>query len=224
MTAFPVLTLTHHYRLIGHFKGAATGTWRSEFAIKQTSGVPAPTDAIVVAAKDYWIANLRHDCTLDSLELRAATWGDQPFSTQGAIWRSPVEVLGDKITVYGAEAANAVGIEVCAYVKYFTSGPKPGKQFLRQLLDTGDIAAVPGDPWVFLPSGGHVTPALFRGNSINNGLATGWFGTADPGLRIIHFSLKAYNADHSNLPFSTTIDDFALERPMVNKATRKNPK
>lgn len=225
MASLPPKTLAEHYRLIGHFKGDGVGTWRSEFVIRDSTGIPAADSSVVTACVNYWLANLRHDCTLDHIEMRAWAQGDQPFSSQSALYTSVVAALGQKTTTYGGEAANAIGIEVCAYVRFDNAGPRPGKQFLRQLLDTGDIAAVPGGPWVTLPSGAspRVTPLTFGTLSAVVALDD-FIGAADPGLRVVHFSLKEWESDHTTNPFSTVVTQIAYIGPTVNKATRKNPK
>jgi hypothetical protein len=220
----PTLGLAHHYRAIAHFHGVdPLETWRSSFEYVQTSAVPAPADAILVAMQNYWLANLRNDCTLDTIEVRNWTFGPQPFSQQQALFHKAIGNVGSKTVGYGAMGANAVGKEVAAYIRYSNTGPKNGKAFLRQLLDDGDIAAVPGSPWVFLqaPQVPNVTPAKFTTVFNSTSLST-YIGAVDPGLRVVHFSLKKYLVDNTQLPFPSTILAVSLIGPTVNKATRKN--
>lgn len=227
--AFPPggITLPNVYRLLAHFKGVdPTETWRSEFSIFASGAVPQPGDAIINAAEAYWRDNLRTDCFLDHLELRKATWGDVIFSQQSALWTSTVGLAGTKIAAYGAQGANAVGKEVVCYVRITNSGPKPGKQFLRQLLDEGDIAAVPGSPWQFLtpPMTPNVTDAKFQTLLGTTGI-TGFFGAIpDPRLCVIHFSIKEFNINPANLPFESSVSAMHIVGPSTNKPTRKNKK
>jgi hypothetical protein len=220
----PAVTLPNCYRLIGHFSGNTVGTWRSEWCIFKSAGAIAPGDAIVTAAHDYWIANLRDDCTLVKLEARTVTYGNVPFSLQGALWVSSVGTAGNKDSIYGGNSSvqAPTGLEVCGFVSMFTSGGKPGKQYIRQLLDLVDVNSVAGGEWKFAGGAAHVNPTVFRSNSVNNGLATGYFGTKDPGFVVPHFSFKDWQLDHSTLPFHTAITDYALVRPTLNKPTRKN--
>lgn len=222
----PGITLAHCYRVIGHFVGNGIGNWREEWTILSSAAVPQYTDPIITACHDYFIGNLRDDCTLSSIELRQVSYGNLPFSQQGHIWVHAVGTPGNKDSIYGgnSSAQAPTGLEVCGYVELFTTGPKPGKQFKRQMLDLVDVKATAGGEWIFAGGAAHVNPTVFRSNSVNNGLATGYFGAHDPGFVVAHFSQKDYNINPANLPFSTPVTDFALIRPTLNKPTRKNPK
>jgi hypothetical protein len=143
------------------------------------------------------------------------------------LWILPLNLIGEKPTTYsGQQAAPALtGKEVVAFIKQNTTGGKPGKQFLRQLYDLGDIGAVAGAPWEVLPSA-RVTAALFTTDT--NTVLGPYFGpTAAPALVVVHFSKKNYNANPTNpanLPFSTNVSSLTLVGPSTNRPTRKSKK
>lgn len=95
--------------------------------------------------------------------------------------------------------------------------------FLRQLLDEGDIAAIPGSPWQFLiPGPPNVTDVKFQGILA---ATIGGFFLSDPGLRVVHFPVKRYLANPvnpANQPFSTSLFGMHIVGPTVNKQTRKS--
>jgi hypothetical protein len=221
------LTLPNVYLVIGHFVAQdGVNTWRLETTIFQGSGTPAPTDAIITSIKNYYLDNLITTCKLDRLELRRRTWGNVPFSTQAAIWESTVGSFGNKVTSYGAEGSAGVGKEVVAFIRITNTGPKPGKQFIRGLLDNGDVYAEAGGQWIFLVGGGgpNVTNTKYQTILASTGM-TGYFGgTADPRICVSHFSLKEYDADPTKLPFETSVNSMALVGVTTNKATRRNKK
>lgn len=225
----PPVTLANHFELIVHMHGVdSTQKWRNSIVIKDTSGVPADTSSVVQLFVNFIRSNLRTDVFVDHIELRNWTRGDIPFSQEGAIYTSAQGAgPGQKTLVgnYGAQGANAVGKEVAAFIRIETSPGKIGKFFLRQLLDDGDIAAVPGSPWAFLvPGPPNVTNTKFQ-NVVFNTIASGF--TTDPGYRVVHFPVKEYlaaPANPANQPFSTVISTMQLVGPTVNKATRKNPR
>jgi hypothetical protein len=219
-----------HYVAIAEFQGpAGIRDWRSEFHIEGASGVtPQPNDAIINAIQNYWIHNLRNDAVLGTIQLRNWTYGPQPFAIGGGlpIWTKSVNIPGDKPFVYGAQGPNAAGREVVGFVKIETSGGRPGKQFLRVFLDELDITAVPGGEWSFDASPpANITPAKYHTDAA---ALLGPFNASanPPRLCVVHFSTKKWNANPiaANGPFSTPMTDIFLERPGVNKSTRKNKK
>jgi hypothetical protein len=224
----PPVSLLNTYTMIAHFKGTdPLQSWRSSFEFFSTA-VPVPGGALENACADYWKANLRTDCTLDDIEVRNWSRGDLPFSLEGALFDSSAFAgAGTKTNVihYGAEGANAVGKEVACFIRIATSPGKEGKQFIRQLLDDGDIAAVPGSPWQFLvPGPPNVTNTKFQ--AIVSGTVGPHF-SGDPRLVVVHFPLKEYllaPTAPANQPFATLISSMTLIGPTVNKATRKNPR
>lgn len=220
----PPFVFPSHFQVVGHFLGNANGeTWRSEVTV-EASTVPQPSDQVIQTARDYFLHNLRSDCTLDHIELRQWTYGPQPLNGRGALWTQPYQLTGEKVTTYGGEQASPAltGKEVVAFVEHNTTGGKPGKQFIRQLLDLGDVGAVAGAPWEFLPSS-RVTPAKFTNDA---GLLWNPFiATATlPRLVVVHFSKKNYNNNpvSSNLPFSTTVLSLTLVGVTTNRPTRKS--
>lgn len=221
------ITLPNVYTLIAHFLGQdSVNTWRSEFHIYQSTGQPLPTDAIIGAAKTYWLGNLQTTCKLDHLELRRATWGDIPYASQAALWVDSVGLFGLKVGAYGAEGTAGVGKEVVAYIRITNSGPKPGKQFIRGLLDNGDVYAQTGGQWVLITTGtpSNVNDTKYQTLLGSSGL-TGYFGgSADPRVCTTHFSIKEYNINPANLPFESSISAMHLVGPTVNKAKRSNKK
>jgi hypothetical protein len=224
--AGPPFAFAQHFQVVGNFHGLSPNDkWRTELTVNQSTGVPQPTDAIIIAIRDYFLHNVRNDCTLDTITLRQWSFGPQPLLARGALWEESIAQLGLKSSTYGGEAdsSHVAGNEVVAFVKLLCGAAKPGKQFIRQLLDLDDIAAQPGEPWVFR-GGSRVTPAVYH-TSTNATLHTYW-GAADPGLVVVHFSAKHYNANPvtANLPFSTTVQDMQLIKVATNKPTRKNKK
>lgn len=231
MTAVvPPVTLAHHYELIGHFIGAdGVNKWRSSVVLFDSSAVPVDTDAIVTSMIDFWKRNLITTCHYDHTELRAWARGNQPFSTQAALWTSSnLAGFGTKSSggAYGAEGTEGLGKEVVASVKIDTTGPKPGRLFIRGLLDNGDAAAQAGGQWVeLIPGPPNVTNTKFQ--LILGATIAPYFGTANPGLRVVHFSIKEWNANAGNplfSPFPSTVADMNYIGPTTNKATRKNPR
>lgn len=222
--AGPPFQFANHYQIVGHFLGASgTEEWRSEFTIS-ASTPPQPTDPIVGAFETYFRNHLRDDCVLSSLVCRQWSYGPQPLLGRGELWVRVSNLHGEKTVIYGGmQAAPALtGKEVVAFIKINPISAKPGKQFLRQLFDLGDIGAVAGSPWEFIP-GGRVTSAVY-GTAANTLLAPYLGAGKDPGIVVVHFSKKHYDANpiSANLPFSTAALSFALVGPTTNKPTRKN--
>lgn len=221
------LGVPNAFVLIAHFRGVnPVDTWRSELHIFQSGAVPQIGDPVITAAIAFWRGNLRTDCFLDHLELRNAVFGNVIFSMQAAIWTDTLNQAGTKVTAYGAQGANAVGKEVAAYVRISNTGPKLGKAFLRQLLDEGDIAAVPGAAWVFLqaPQVPNVTQAKFLTLVNSSGLSGFFGGASNPHICVVHFSLKEWSINPLLLPFTSPATAMNLIGPTVNKATRKSKK
>jgi hypothetical protein len=224
--AGPPFTFANHFQVVGHFIGAdITEKWRTELTVVGTTQ-PAPTDPIILAIRDYYRHNLRDDCQLAEIELRAWTFGPQPLAGRGSLWVLPLNLSGEKTVTYGGMQASPqlTGKEVVAFVKINTTGGKPGKQFIRQLYDLGDIGAVAGAPWETLPTA-RVTPATYLVEA-NATLSPYFGGSTNPGLCVVHFSKKNYNANPvtANLPFSTGTSSMTLVGPTTNKPTRKNKK
>lgn len=222
--AGPPFQFANHFQIVGHFTGTDINeTWRSEFTINDSSA-PAPADAIIGVLKDYFVHNLRSDCKLDRIEARQWSYGPQPLAGRGSLWVQPYQLPGEKPTIYGGEqAAPALaGKEVVAFVKLLTNANKPGKQFLRQLYDLGDIGAVAGSPWETLP-GARVTPTAFEDENAVR-LDPYFNPSSGPGIVVVHFSKKHYdlNPVSANLPFSTSVVGIELIGPTTNRPTRKN--
>lgn len=229
MTAVvPVALLPLHYELIGHFKSPdGVDTWRSSIVIRQTAGIPAPSDAIVQAMVSFWRGNLITTAHYDHSELRNWSRGNVPFSTQGALWLDPTGAgLGEKTGAgrYPGEGTEGVGKEVCAFIRLSTGGPKQGKLFIRALLDNEDIAAQPGGPWVpIVPGPPNVTNTNFQ--TVVSNTIVAYLGAADPGLRVVHFSIKEWNLSGGSLltaPFSTPIASLSYTGPTTNRPTRRS--
>lgn len=224
----PEATLPNHYELIGHFLGQnGVDTWRNSIVVFQSSGQPQPTDPIIQAMVEWWRLNLITTCSYVKSELRAWTRGDVPFSNEGAIWNSTVGAgIGQKTNVasYGAEGTAGVGKEVVGFVRIFNTIGREGKMFMRALLDNADVFSSAGGPWVFItPGPPNVTPTKFANTAVNTiGL---YFGSANPGLRVVHFSIKHWNASGGatpDAPFGSDITSMQLVGPTLNKPTRKS--
>jgi hypothetical protein len=224
--AAPPIGFSDHYVLIAHYKSQnGVDTWRSEFTIQGAAGtVPQPGDPIITAAEGYFTANLMDPSTLVRLELRAWSFGPQPFSARGALWEKPLNLGGTKTIDYGGIGTLAVGKEVVAFIKFSTNIGKQGKQFLRQLFDNQDVGAQSGGPWVILPP--PATPRVTVAKFKTVALATigPFINSATPTFVVVHFSKKQYLANPGNptLPFSSPILSVDLVGPSVNKATRRN--
>ena len=222
-------TFPDHYVLIAEFTGVAgTRPWRSELHIEGAVGtIPDPNSNIIQGAYQYWQDNLRTDATVQSLQLRHWTYGQQPFNAQSLpIWVRSINTGGNKTVAYGGEGPNPAGRELCGFVKIFNTGGRPGKQFLRYYLDEVDVTAVSGGEWALDASPpAHVTTAAYH-VIVSNRL--GPFNASAPAPRfcVVHFSSKRWNANpnSTNAPFSSPMTDMQLIGPTVNKSTRKNKK
>jgi hypothetical protein len=183
-------------------------------------------DLVIGAAENYWIDQLRSDCILESTSLYNWKYGRQPFANQLPLWTHSIGSAGAKNTVYGSQSPAAVGREVVGFIKFETGGAKPGRQFLRQLLDENDINAVAGDEWRFVPGGAGVTPATYHTHAMNRLSPFIGATAALPAFYVVHFSAKNWNQNPvaANAPFSTAVTDVQLIRPGTNKSTRKNKK
>lgn len=215
------VTLANTYTLVASFQDNASPqfTWHSSVDI-HASAQPAPTDAIIAAMQSFWEKNLRNDCSLVSVELRAWTHGGpQPFSLRYPLWVHSVAANGTKNTTYGNQGA-AVGGEVVAFChKLVSSGGKPGKFFIRALLDSYELLASAGGRWTINNAVNNVTVARFHSLTVAGVIDT-YFGTGkDPGLVIVHGPGKTIST-----PFSDPITDVVLAGVGVNKQTRKNKK
>ena len=224
MPAGPPFVAPDLFQYVAHFIGAAgTEEWRSELTVHNTT-VPTPADTIQDAIKQFFVTNLRSDCTLSHIDVREWTFGPQPIATRGILFSTPYSLAGEKPSVYGGQqAAPALtGKEVVAFCKLATTRGRPGKVFLRQLLDLGDIGAVAGSPWEFIP-GGRVEPTSFHVQVVAT-IAPFFNAVSGPEIVVVHFSKKAYDANpiSSNLPTHTPVLDMNLIRPSTNDPTRKN--
>jgi hypothetical protein len=219
MPSMPPLTLANTYTVVAHFQnnGVPQDKWRSSMEIHATAQ-PLPTDLIISSLESFWEKNLRTDCSLVETELR--NWshgGPQPFSVRYPIWRHPVAVNGTKLATYGNQGAPCGG-EVCGFVeKLIASGAKPGKMFLRGLLDLYELVAQAGGLWGIDMSRANVTPAHFLADTVT-GIIDGFFGVGkDPGLTLVHVP------NHGVGPAtSEPIVGMALVGPVTNKLTRKS--
>lgn len=215
------LTLANVYTLLAHFQetGNPAVTWRSSIDMYATAQ-PQPTDAIIVAMQNFWTKNLRSDCELLQVELRAWTHGGpQPFSLKYPLWRNVVSLVGTKNTTYGNQGA-PVGGEIVAYAqKLIGTGAKPGKMFIRALLDLYELVAAPGGRWAINLAPGNVTPAHFHSLTVA-GVIDGFFGAAkNPGFVEVHVPNKGAGPASYDV-----ITDIQLIGVSLNKQTRKNKK
>jgi hypothetical protein len=221
------VTFPNHYTLtVETTNNTLTDTWRNSMDLVYTVGdVPTPSDAPVLAFYAFLQGIMRSDCHLSHASMRLWARGDQPFSTQAAIWESTLSLPGFCYGTGGAVGSvgdhnPTVGEVVAEWIKpIFTGGGKPGRLFTRNTFRDIDITAVAGGPPIL--TGTVPGPNAANLNAYaSTTLATYCEDNPLPRFCIVHWSkLHAPTA-----PFESTMRVPVFSKPGMHDLSHKSPK
>lgn len=188
----PAVTLADTYTIIVHMHNVFDPTikWRNTHVVQYPlAQVPTPADQFIADIAAFHGDNLTDNCAVDEIEVRPWSFGNVPFSQQGALFRHTVNIVGTKaaILAYNGHGNEEMGGEVCALVERISTGTgRKGHMFLRGLLEDLDVAAFAGGQWVY-KANPNVTPAKFA-SIVENRISAYLGAAALPGLGMVRFS------------------------------------
>jgi hypothetical protein len=130
-------------------------TWSNSIDLVWTTGAGPPvySNAIVTAFVTFLAGIQRSDCTITHVALRNWSRGDQPFSSQAAIWEQVVDVpcknwgSGKCFAGEASDGTTPIG-EIVALISKgnFTGGGRVSHLALRNVLPQEYLAADTGGP------------------------------------------------------------------------------
>jgi hypothetical protein len=195
-------------------------TWRNTYDFFQSS-LPQPTDPIANGLRQWQVSHTHTDAHLSKMAVYNWSKGRQPYPLGQPIWSQSLTTVGDAATAWGYPlpyTVLAVGGEVVLRVdREHPGGFRPGRLFLRALINEGDVSVVgSGEKWGLTLSSPLTQAHL---NSIVAGSIGSFLNQTPPstGLCVVQYSPKT-NVVHGFIPQSS----FLLIGASTNKQTRKN--
>jgi len=153
--ATPVF-LANVYELIFNYQNTSDTTlkWRTTHEIFSSSA-PLPTDAIVTDLTLLAEAMADTDTTLETVACYAWARGTVPYPEGSALWIKTLGVPCTASSDWGTTRVTYVPGDksLCLRIdkETVTSG-RPGRNFIRALLGTGDVSSISGGKWQLVKS------------------------------------------------------------------------
>jgi hypothetical protein len=223
MAVIPI-TFPNHYTLVVEISANdGLHMWRNSIDIVSTAalGAPQPNDPVVTAFIDFLAGITRDDSTITRALLRNWSRGDQPFSTQAAIW---VQVLSQACKNWGAgtafPAATDSGTPPLGEIVFllaksvFAGTGKTGHMSIRNCYSGAQFTATAGGPPVLVaPDNGTVPPAVNAWADTK--LGSFCTDNPEPRFTLVHYSAK------DNSVFDSAMQVPVFERVSMHDISRK---
>jgi len=193
------ITFPDHYTLtVSSQSNDGAHTWRNSIDIVQThlEAAPGPTDAVVSAFKNWLKGIQRDDCSLIHASMRRWSRGDQPFSSQAAVWEDTFVIAckdwgtGTAHPPATSSLSAPLGEVVVLMAKpVFAGTGRTGHAGVRNAVPQEAMLNSAGGPPALNPSTAGTT--VTEWNTWNNSqLATYCTDNALPRFCIVHYSKK----------------------------------